>query len=249
MNILQDFASLMLPLRRFGLFVVQRGVREEDVTRLIMKFRDNLQLYLQRFHLTATLAARWDCAGLASFVSGLTLTHLVVDIHPGLSITDKTLIRLGRALPALRVLYLIERGIGPFIGNLTVVGIAAFLTRLPGVEDLAINFNANATESRLGREHVIKFTTSNLLHLDVQSSLITTPIPVAELLSTLAPKLLKLDFAPAKPSPTLEGSRRVWCWETVWECQAAFKRVEQRKTKPKKMSGAAKSIDLSNTSK
>jgi hypothetical protein len=148
MDTLQDIAKLSPKPRDMSLHAVEDDVREEDLTSLMMSVRQNS--FLRMFRLSATVTAPWDCLGLVSFAAGLLLTTLILNVQPGLSITNSTLVQLGQALPDLKYLSFDEGETGPFIGNLTLDDVVDLLHICPTIEDLTITFNATSANLKPG---------------------------------------------------------------------------------------------------
>ncbi|KAJ7682014.1 hypothetical protein DFH06DRAFT_285474 [Mycena polygramma] len=108
------------------------------------------------------------------------LTNVTIRMISGFDIDDATLCDLACAWPYLRELSLASKtGASSPPPRATLHGLQALAQHCPELHTLAVTFDA----TDVPRDSEVQITQRKLVSLDVGASLITTPIPVAQLLA------------------------------------------------------------------
>jgi hypothetical protein len=182
-----------------------------DLAPWLAAVRDKFSDTLQRFSLVVAEGKtwQWDANLLVAFVSGLRLTKLEVDFGNGLIMNDEVLLKLGRALPLLEILYLPCSRDHSERPNVTLKGLLLFLGECFNMDILEMA--VDALDVDFGEDD-LSLTMSELRLLSLDASPINKAYKVAEVFNTFLPCLEDFDWEVGYGKEEYGEA-----WEIVWE--------------------------------
>jgi hypothetical protein len=226
-----DFARLGCSLSSFKLICENRassGLENRtsaDLENWLMNSNACYGRDLRCLHICFDLEGVWDGSGLVTFVFGISLTELSLDL--ALDIADQTLVDLGSALPFLESFDVALQHIPD--RKATVWGVLSFLARCPRMKSLEMEFNAMVEKEELWNHTVPK---SNLTRLSVGLSPINDAGLIAELFGEVFPRLEMIVWDEEEEEEDEEDGEETndvrVKWELVWDAQQAVQRMREQ---------------------